>query len=117
MARRSAARHQLPPVPEAKFDYCPFAGGLDLETPGWQIPPGFVRDSLNYEIPAGGGYRDVAGYERLDGRTAPSAAQYAILKLTITGTIAVEAAPRIHRGRGLERHRDPAGDDPCRVGD
>lgn len=66
-----------------------FNGGLNLETPAWDTPPGMLRDCLNYECGTEGGYQDIQGYERFDGRPAPSAASFTILDVTITGSIVV----------------------------
>ena len=67
--------------------YIPFRGGLDQETSPWEVPLGYVRDAVNYEVSIEGGYEDIAGYERLDGRTSPSSAIYHILNVTITGSV------------------------------
>lgn len=64
-----------------------FGGGLDLVTPPLQLKPGFVRSAQNFEADLNGGYARISGYERYDGRTSPSAVQYAIL--SFTGTAAV----------------------------
>lgn len=69
--------------------YLPFRGGLDQETAAWDVKPGRVRESQNYEVAIGGGYEDVRGYERFDGRAAPSESTYAILNVTITGSVEV----------------------------
>ena len=45
---------------------------MDLITPMGSMPPGRVIASLNYE-PVAAGYRRLRGFERFDGRTAPSA--------------------------------------------
>jgi len=66
-----------------------FAGGLNLEQPAWTIPPGELRDALNYEIAVEDGYQDVRGYERFDGQAKPSAASFTILDVTVTGSIEV----------------------------
>lgn len=63
------------------------AEGLDLVTPAVKMPPGRVIAALNYE-PTAGGYRRFIGYERFDGRTAPSSssvpATIATLRTAIT---------------------------------
>lgn len=51
--------------------FFPLGGGLDLVTPAIAVKPGRVLSSLNYE-PAPAGYRRMVGYERFDGRPAPS---------------------------------------------
>lgn len=81
---------QLPPgLDEPRPALTPFEGGLDTETTGWKVPPGRLRDAINYEIALEGGYRDLQGYERFDGRPAPSDASFTILDVTITGSIVV----------------------------
>lgn len=77
---------RFPPV---QADYFALSGGLDLVTPPFQIAPGFLRESQNYEIGVNGGYRRCDGYNRFDGRPAPDAATYYIIPATITGTVAV----------------------------
>ena len=73
-----------------QFDYLPFSGGYDTETRNWNIPPGRLVESQNYEIGINGqGYIDIQGYEIFSGQPAPSDAAYAILDVTITGAFAV----------------------------
>jgi hypothetical protein len=67
--------------------FTPFLGGLDIETPAWLTKPGALRDALNYEIAIEGGYRDITGYERFDGRPKPSDASFTILDLDDTSGI------------------------------
>ncbi|MGH2903448.1 MAG: hypothetical protein ACRDK7_07695, partial [Solirubrobacteraceae bacterium] len=63
-------------------DYFALTGGLDLETPPLQKKPGALLGCLNYEAKIAGGYESLAGYERYDGRTRPSQAQYWIIAFT-----------------------------------
>lgn len=70
-------------------DFYPLGGGLDLVAPAISISPGKVIDAQNYEPAIGGGYRRIDGYERFDGRTAPSASGYWILNVTLTGSVVV----------------------------
>lgn len=56
-------------------------GGLDLTTPSLRLPPGVLRDGLNFECAQAGGYARIEGYERLDGRAAPSAATVTIVQV------------------------------------
>lgn len=67
-----------------------FEGGLDTETPLWDVKPGALRQALNYEISVNGGYADIQGYERFDGRQKPSSADYSRVKVDITGPLAVD---------------------------
>lgn len=47
-------------------------GGLDLETPPIAVKEGFALEANNIEPNLNGGYRKMLGYERVDGRAAPS---------------------------------------------
>jgi len=76
-------------IPNVDTDDVIFQYGLDIITPSKDARPGTVRDAQNWEIDTDGGYTTTPGYERFDGRAKPSAALYAILDYTLTGTIAV----------------------------
>lgn len=55
----------------AQQQFFPFRGGLDQETPSIAMPPGKVIACLNHEaVPLG--YARTEGYERFNGRPAPS---------------------------------------------
>lgn len=56
-------------------------GGLDLITPSLSLQPGALRDVINFEISPTGGYARIAGYERFDGKAAPSSASYQIIQV------------------------------------
>lgn len=60
-----------------------FPGGLDQTTPSLALQPGALRDVLNYECSQSGGYARIAGYERFDGRLAPSAALYTVVQVVL----------------------------------
>lgn len=62
-------------------------GGLDLTTPAIVKRPGTLIGVVNHESVLGG-YRRIDGFERFDGRPAPSAATYWVINFT-TGTAAV----------------------------
>lgn len=65
--------------------YFALGGGMDLVTPEIRKEPGRVVASLNYE-PAAAGYRRLRGFERYDGRHAPSAANgYHVIHFTEGG--------------------------------
>jgi len=53
------------------------------------LGPGYVREAQNWECGITGGYTQSEGYERFDGQPKPSAAQYSILPVTITGSYAL----------------------------
>jgi hypothetical protein len=64
-----------------------FAGGLDLTTPTLRLQPGALRDGLNFECGQFGGYSRIEGYERVDGRAAPSAATFAVVSMAAFTTV------------------------------
>lgn len=70
-------------------EYIPMIGGLDEITAPLSRKPGKLRRAQNFEAAQLGGYSRISGYERFDGRPKPSAAQYAILAATITGSPSV----------------------------
>lgn len=76
-------------LPQVQYDVLKLEGGYDLLTPTLELAPGACRDALNFELSESGGYRRVKGYERFDGRTAPSDAQYLVLVLSTSTGIAV----------------------------
>lgn len=80
---------RLPASYQPQASVTELGGGLDLETPTWSALPGAVRDSLNYEACIEGGYQDITGYERFDGRVSPSAASFTIIDVTVTGSFSV----------------------------
>ncbi len=84
-----ARKKPTPKLPTPKTRYMPFVGGLDTETPELEVPGGFLRDSLNYEVGVEGGYVDIQGYERYDGQPEPSEQSYYTMDITLTGAIAV----------------------------
>lgn len=52
-----------------------FDGGLDTNSAALAVPPGALISGMNYE-PLAEGYARVQGYERFDGRQAPSKATF-----------------------------------------
>lgn len=76
-------------LPNARLDFLDFNGGLDLVTPPLKTQPGTCANAENFEIGINGGYDTIAGYERFDGRSAPSDATYNTLPINITGTFSV----------------------------
>lgn len=75
------------PANKIKYDYIPFAGGSDYESPPIEIPPGFVSSSINVEQNINGGYQTLTGYERFDGRPSPSAQLALSLPYSVLGTV------------------------------
>ena len=76
---------QTPPV---RYELIRLAGGLDQVTPTLSLSPGVARRAANFECSINGGYSRIGGYERFDGRPAPSSALYTLLNVTFTGSIA-----------------------------
>jgi hypothetical protein len=72
-----------------QFSSYQLKGGLDLVTPPQSLAPGVARDSLNFEVSITGGYTRIAGYERFDGRPAPSAATLGAFKMNSTSGVTV----------------------------
>lgn len=70
---------KMPPV---QYDVVSLTGGMDQITPTLNLKAGALRDGLNFEVSTSGGYSRIAGYERYDGRTAPSSASYSIMMVT-----------------------------------
>ena len=69
-----------------KYELVSLSGGLDLVTPTLSLKPGMLRDARNFEVNITGGYTRIAGYERVDGRPAPSSALLTAIVLDGTGT-------------------------------
>lgn len=70
-----------------------FGGGLDLASASLAVPAGRIIAGLNYE-PLAEGYGRVDGYERYDGKAAPSSVQFWRLSFK-TGTVAIVAGATI----------------------
>ena len=71
--------------------YFPLKGGLDLSTPSLSVKPGTLLAGINFVSALTGGYKLFGGYERVDGRIAPSASQYYVLEVADTSTFSVGA--------------------------
>lgn len=76
-------------LPAVKHEFFELKGGLDLMTPPISVPNGKCIDAQNFEPEISGGYRRIDGFERYSGLTAPSAATYYTITITLTGAIAV----------------------------
>jgi hypothetical protein len=76
---------RLPEMSPVQYDLIALAGGLDLVTPTYSLPPGALRDGVNFAPRPLGGYYRIGGYERVNGMPAPSAATIKILNATWTG--------------------------------
>ncbi len=58
-----------------------FPGGFDQTTPSLNLQPGALVSVQNFECAQSGGYARIQGYERHDGRAAPSAATYTVVQV------------------------------------
>lgn len=74
-------------MPNTQIEFVPFGGGLDLITPPLLMQPGRCRGAQNFELDTQGGYISTSGYERFDGRAAPSSATYVYIPATVTTAI------------------------------
>lgn len=66
---------RLPPT-QTRTRYYTLAGGLDTSTPPLNVFPGRCLAMVNFEPYYAGGYRRCDGFERFDGRPAPSDAEF-----------------------------------------
>lgn len=64
----------VPVSVKTETEFFAFQGGLNIVSPALRLPAGAVIASQNYEPAIEGGYSRCKGYERFDGRAAPSAA-------------------------------------------
>jgi len=78
-------------MPRKNVDTVPMRGGVDLSSTVVEVPPGTALDLLNFEPKLGGGYQRVSGYERVDGRAAPSDAVYYTVEVADSSGIAIGA--------------------------
>lgn len=62
------------------YDRFPMSGGVDTTTPYLQRTGSSLLQGLNYEPDMDGGYRKMRGFERFDGRPAPSDAVVTVLE-------------------------------------
>jgi len=70
----------LPPI---QFDTVSLSGGFDQLTSAYALPPGSLRDCINFACLPVGGYYRIPGYERHDGRPSPSKASFLTLDVTM----------------------------------
>ena len=75
--------------PSVQTKYYQFGGGLDQVSPPLTMPEGFTIKASNVEVGTYGGYSRIKGYERYDGQTNPSSAQYNSIPVTVTGSYAI----------------------------
>lgn len=64
-----------------KYHAVTLQGGYDLSTPSLLLRSGAFRDGQNFEVAVTGGYDRVGGYERYDGHTVPSSADYTVVQV------------------------------------
>ena len=76
-------------MPKVEYETILCRGGMDQITPTLSLKPGVCRSAINFECATTGGYTRIGGYERLDGRAAPSAATFLVLGVTGSTTPAL----------------------------
>ena len=95
-------------LPQPRRHVSNFRGGLDTETPVWLVRPGRCRDASNFEINLQNTYSDIPGYERFDGRPAPSGATYTVIFFGAGRTFDFDAMIRPETPRRLRMRRTSA---------
>lgn len=70
-------------LPQTQHDLVPLAGGYDQLTSAYNLAPGHLRDCINFACLPVGGYYRIPGYERHDGRKAPSTASFITLDVVM----------------------------------
>lgn len=78
-------------LPSKQVDTINLKGGIDLASTLLNISPGAAIGLVNFEPELEGGYRRINGYERVDGRAAPSSAVYYTIEVADGAGIAVGA--------------------------
>jgi len=67
---------KFPQMPGVEYEPVALAGGFDQVTSSHQLPPGALRDCINFACRPQGGYYRIPGYERFDGRAEPHLAEF-----------------------------------------
>jgi hypothetical protein len=93
MMQQQFAKEQMP--------FIPFAGGLSTSGMALARRPGTLDAVMNYEPALDGGYTRTKGYERFSGMPAPSGAELAMAKATMTSTVAPGTAVTIGAATAL----------------
>lgn len=79
-------------MPSTFYEMVALNGGLDLVTPTLNLRPGVARDAMNFECSVTGGYTRIPGYERFDGRAAPTAtAAFLMLAAVFSAGVSIGA--------------------------
>lgn len=68
--------------PSPKLSVAVMRGGLDLITPVQAVESGAALTLHNYELDTSGQYRRIKGYERFDGRSAPSEQNWQVVEVS-----------------------------------
>ena len=70
-------------LPQTQHDLVPLSGGYDQLTSAYALPPGSLRDCINFACLPVGGYYRIPGYERHDGRPSPSTASFVMVDVAM----------------------------------
>ncbi|MDT8364291.1 MAG: hypothetical protein RQ714_06550, partial [Nitrosomonas sp.] len=76
-------------LPQVQTRVILLGGGLDLESPMMSVGEGYALEADNFEPNLNGGYRKMAGFERLDGKLSPSEQAYYTIKVADSSVITV----------------------------
>lgn len=74
---------KFPQMPEVQYEPVALSGGFDQVTSSHQLPPGALRDCINFACRPQGGYYRIPGYERFDGRAEPHLAGFIPVGITL----------------------------------
>lgn len=102
---------KFPQMPEVQYEPVALAGGFDQVTSSHQLPPGALRDCINFACRPQGGYYRIPGYERFDGRPEPHRATFIPIGITmlVGHTVAVGQSGAFGNITGTISYIDPFG--------
>lgn len=102
---------KFPQMPEVQYEPVALSGGFDQVTSSHQLPPGALRDCINFACRPQGGYYRIPGYERFDGRPEPHNAEFIPIGITLLPghTVAVGQSGTFGNITGTIAYVDPFG--------
>ena len=74
---------RVPEMVQTQHELVPMGGGYDQLTSAYNLTPGHLRDCINFACLPVGGYYRIPGYERHDGRKAPSTASFVMVDVAM----------------------------------
>ena len=102
---------KFPQMPDVQYEPVALSGGFDQVTSSHQLPPGALRDCVNFACRPQGGYYRIPGYERFDGRTQPHLAGFIPIGISLLAgrTVAVGQSGSFGNINGTISYIDPFG--------